>query len=366
MHRALNPGDAEYFLPVPDWPEKLVLPPRPPHLVHVDLAHWIRFGRVVQGRGDSEYARLLDALRTAVVARRIRIVLSGAQYREILKIKDPAQRQALAEIVEELTDFTYLAGHVEIMRLEMECTLNRLTPTTGIDWTAIDLLGQSALNVVGRKGGLRIMQEGEDVTASLLAEDPEWEARLAAMNRMAEQMLLRGPSDEEAEEIRADGYAPERAEQQLVNNATLENAWSEQIAPHRANYSLRRLVSARYLYLELNEMLAAELQARGLRLEDLFPSPEHADRFVLSMPSSAVTVSMKAQYHQDASRVWTANDMYDIDALALSLPYCDVVFADASTRDAAIRRGLDRHFSTFLPRKPADLVEHLQRPSQAS
>ena len=79
----------------------------------------------------------------------------------------------------------------------------------------------------------------------------------------------------------------------------------------------------------------------------------------MSMPSTAVTVSMKAQYHQDRNRRWASNDLYEIDALALAIPYCDVAFTDASARDAAMRRGLDRHFDTILPRRPEELTSAL-------
>ncbi len=359
-HRSLNSSDREYFLPPLIWPTELRMPARPPLLIHLDLAQWIRFGRVVQGQGEPAYADLLEALRQAIQAGQVRIVLTGAQYSEVTKIKDPAQRRALASVIEELTDFTYLVSHVDVLRLELQTTLDNLTGTRGLGWTPTDLLGKSALNVVGRVGGLQIIQEGEDVTAKMLAADPSWAERLATMNRMAERMLLQGPDDQEAAEIRAGGYQPELVEQQIVDNAALEAAWSTQIEKYRGTYVMRDLVIARYLNLELMEMLVHELMARGIQIDDIFTTPEAGTRFLMSMPSSAVTVSMKAQYHQDPNRRWSANDLYDIDALALALPYCDIVFADASAQDAALRRGLDTHFDTMLPRRPKELTSLLR------
>ncbi|RKT33511.1 hypothetical protein DEU34_2111 [Microbacterium sp. AG1240] len=360
VHRSLNSSDREYFLPPIIWPTELRVPPRPPLLTHLDLAQWIRFGRAIKGRGETAYIDLLEALREGVRTGRIRVVLSGAQYREVIKIKDPAQRRVLASIIEELTDFTYLASHVDIQRLELQATLDHLTGTSGLGLTPIDLLGKSALNVVGRVGGLRIIKDGEDITSRLLAEDPSWVERLATANLMAERMLLHGPDDDEAAKLRADGYQPQMAEQHIVDNAIIESDWSKQIDQYRSSQRIRDLVIARHLYLELMDMLAREQVARGIQIQNIFTTPAGGTEFVMSMPSSAVVVSMKAQYHQDPNRTWTPNDLYDIDALAVALPYCDIVFADASARDAALRRGLDLHFDTFMPRRPEDLTTRLR------
>lgn len=359
MHRAFKPEDLEYFLPPTIWPTGIEQPIRPPKLVHLDLSHWIRFGQVEQGRDLPAYAELLSALRNAAHDDRALIVLSGAQFREIGKIKDPAQRRVLASVVEELTEFTYITSHVDIIRLELQASLDELTGTKGIGWNSTPLLGSSALNMMGRVGGLQIMESGHDITARLLAEDPNWEIRLAEMNRTAERMFLQGPDDAEAEAMRGDGYAPEQVEQSMIDNATLEAEWSHHIRQFLPAHRIRDLVLYRHLKLELLDMIVREQSARNIQIDDIFTDPVGGSRFVMSMPSSAVTVSMKAQYHQDPNRTWSVNDMYDIEALAITLPYCDVVFTDASARDAAIRRGLDQHFGTALPRRPEELTDLL-------
>lgn len=88
----------------------------------------------------------------------MKVVLSGAQYGEVVKVKDPAQRRALGAVVEELSEFTYLTSRVDVIKLELEAALDQLTGTRGIGWTPIKLVGPSALNVLGRVGGLRIME----------------------------------------------------------------------------------------------------------------------------------------------------------------------------------------------------------------
>jgi len=116
------------------------------------------------------------------------------------------------------------------------------------------------------------------------------------------------------------------------------------------------VVAARHLNLELIDMLTAELMARRITLADV---AAHTGQFLelpLSMPASAVFVGLKVQYHRDARRRWTDNDLHDIGALALAIPYCDIVFTDAAVRNAALTAGLDRAMSTRMPRSPDELA----------
>ena len=80
---------------------------------------------------------------------------------------------------------------------------------------------------------------------------------------------------------------------------------------------------------------------------------------VLRMPSQRVVIELRNSYHRDAGHQWTTNDLHDIAAMSLALPYCDVTLADAATRSHALRTGLLRLFEVALPRTPdeaADLV----------
>jgi hypothetical protein len=43
------------------------------------------------------------------------------------------------------------------------------------------------------------------------------------------------------------------------------------------------------------------------------------------MPGAEVAGVLKTARHRDATRTWRSNDMSDLDALTVALPYCDVV-----------------------------------------
>jgi hypothetical protein len=77
------------------------------------------------------------------------------------------------------------------------------------------------------------------------------------------------------------------------------------------------------------------------------------------MPSCRVSISLKTRYHRDARHRWTVNDIHDIDALAVAVPYCDAVFTDKAARSALAASPDLRPFGTFLPRRPVELADWL-------
>ena len=77
------------------------------------------------------------------------------------------------------------------------------------------------------------------------------------------------------------------------------------------------------------------------------------------MPSTRVAVSLKERYHRDSRHEWTPNDINDIDALAVAVPYCDAVFTDKAARNGVDQSRELRIFGTVLPRTPEALTEWL-------
>ncbi|MGW9131967.1 hypothetical protein [Streptomyces sp. NPDC055681] len=63
---------------------------------------------------------------------------------------------------------------------------------------------------------------------------------------------------------------------------------------------------------------------------------------------------------RDGDRNWAINDLRDIDALSLAIPYCDVVVTDGKTWDTAVNRAhLDREFDTAIFRRMSDVANRL-------
>ena len=118
------------------WPPLLQLPPESPKTVYLDLNHWIRLAQASTGHKLGRLvANVLDACRSARATGKALFVLSATHYLEMLKIKDPAQRHAIADVMEELTDFASLLGRAAVMRLELNAVLDRFAVRSPVGFT---------------------------------------------------------------------------------------------------------------------------------------------------------------------------------------------------------------------------------------
>jgi hypothetical protein len=128
-------------------------------------------------------------------------------------------------------------------------------------------------------------------------------------------------------------------------------------------------VIARELLSELQHPIMREMAARGLKWKDVFRGWEDAlaggadvnanRRFIRSMPSTEVAVTLLTERHRDGARSWTSNDIIDIDAMALAVPYCDIVVADKAVAHALTASGVARRMGTIVLRRLTDLAGRL-------
>lgn len=351
------------------WPAGLELPGRPPAVVYLDLNHYINLAKVSVGTAPDGYAELLEASRRARADGRAIFPLSSTHCVEISNIRSSRQRGDIVRVMEELSDFSYLLGRPQIMRLEIESALDELTRTAASGGVHIPLIGPSALWAFGKRGGLIVEgEEGEEAEARL--RDRLGTERFGQMmdhfNREAERMLLTGPDDEDAQELRKDGYAPERTYQlqEARGERERQQAAILDANPEWRRDGLRDLMSACEVFHEVNDALSEAIAARGITQDELLTMLGGEDKMVArsftdGMPSSRVAISVKGIYHRDGRHEWTSNDLHDIDAVAIAVPYCDAVFPDKAAWNALTSSPELRIFDTFLARRPRELARWL-------
>lgn len=349
------------------WPLALTRPSRGGPIVYLDLNHWIALAQAATGHAHGDaFKEILDACQAAATSGGARFVLAAAHYSEILKITSPRQRRDLADVMESLTGFKALVSRVVVMKLELSAALDfvlRLTPRD----PDIDLLGHGVCHAFGQSnGGFRIRDRstGADVTPQFREQygAEKYDAYMANTLLEFERSNLRGPQGEsDLQKLQSLGYAPQQVSQVAKNRADEEGAQSQRLeggGPWRRE-RLPDVVSARELFIEFQNMAPRAFQERGIGLERIATSPEAAVAFMRSMPSTDVSLALKAAWHRNRDKPWSANDIYDIDAMALAVPYCDVVVTEKACHHALISSGMDTRMDTVLLRDLPSLVSTL-------
>jgi hypothetical protein len=161
----------------------------------------------------------------------------------------------------------------------------------------------------------------------------------------------------------ARGYTPEKTKETSRRRAAQEQELQAMLdadaRPWRRG-RIRDVVAAREMVIELGGMLDEQLSTRGLSYADAVRGDRQVARdLARCMPGVKVAVEIKTQYHRDPGRQWAVNDIHDIDAMALAVPYCDIVFTDAAVRRALLTGRIGERMGTALPRRPDELADAL-------
>jgi hypothetical protein len=348
------------------WPPTLKRPLTGRPVVYLDLNHWISLAKAAVGHAQGDDFRdALNTCRSAALSGSATFVLAGAHYFEMLKVNSPRQRRDLADVMESLTGFRTLVNRVTVMKLELSAALDFFLHLEPRD-PEVDLIGHGALNVFGQSGSFRIRDRlsGEDVTPQFREQygAEKFDDYMANALLEFERGYLRGPQDEaELQKLQSLGYDHQRVLQGAKSRAGEEHAQSLRLeggGPWRRE-RLRDVVTARELLIEFQDMAPAAFQQRGVGLEDVLTSPEAGVAFMRSMPSTDVSVALKTAWHRNPDKPWSANDIYDIDAMALAVPYCDVVVTEKACHHALVSAGMDLRMDTAVLRDLASLVSTL-------
>lgn len=348
------------------WPTTMQLPKRPPQLVYLDLNHWVSLAKAASGHPQG--ARHREILAWSIEATEeglAQFPISDTIYMEISKIGAHRQRRDLRQIIERLSGFTVVISRVAIATHEAEAILDEVLGPSSHPINNMDYLDWGVARAFGMVGGFRIKDaEGRDVTEEVRAghaAGPEaFDAVLADASWELNRRTLEGPTRAEEPALRELGWSPDGAvaiaDQRARQEVEQVTRFDDDPAWRRGR--IRDVVAAREILVELNDLIVQGLADRDAEWADLIPNGE-ARRWMDSMPSFDVSVTLKTSHHRNPSHHWTANDIHDIDALASTLPYCDVVVTDRAMCSHVTRTGLAERLGTTALSSLAELPDHV-------
>jgi hypothetical protein len=290
------------------WPGHLVRGHTGQRLVYLDLNHWISLAKAAtEHRTGGPYQSALTAVREAARSGLYLFPLSATHYMEMAGIQDPRQRADIADVMEEVSGFTTLLSRTHIMRLEVEAALDRAFDTDSPHLADIDLLGHGVGHALGKRGGLHIRSASGDATDEARAAFPDGPAAFDLMMANArehlERSVLRGPTDAEVPDLKANGWDPTVARKIAENRAESERQLAERLDNDpQYRHRLRDVVQARYMSLEIIDMLTQALIDRSRRLDEVITDRDSVRAFADCMPGADVHTNLVEAAHRNRER----------------------------------------------------------------
>ena len=350
-------------------PNTIRLPERPPMLVYLDLNHWIALSKAHSGHPDGKQHRAsLDFCRKAVNDRKAVFPISEYIFAEIFKITRHRQRRNLREVIEQIGRYMVVAPLGDVVDHEVEAILDHMIGPNPQPLSKIDYLDWGVAKAFGRAGGFRIIAaDGEDVTDEIRQIHPigaeAFNRRLLAAEVELNRKVIEGPSPQEEPQLRKQGWNQAAVVRMYEQSASEERAQVQRfnISPKWRRGRIRDVIAAREAIAEISPRLVKGFAARGRGDADgLIPGNRDELRSMFdAMPSVNVSVTLKTSLHRDSNYKWRNNDIFDIRALSLTIPYCDVVVTDSSMCSHVTRHELPNRYDTVVISQLAELSDHI-------
>ncbi|WP_370192064.1 hypothetical protein [Streptacidiphilus sp. MAP5-52] len=337
--------------------------PALPLKVYLDLNHWYALGDALAGVPlRPEHVTVLQQLRGHVERGEVMFPLSAVHYMELTENPRDAHRERAAEAMTLLSQFVTMAPAHKILEEEMALELHRLFARPAFP-VKVEKFGSGVGFAFGEPKAM--------VIKGLTDENrKEFESRVgmsvsaleAKATATAEYWILRGPTA--AMQATIPNYdrnaARQIADKQLASFNVMVN--SLRTIPDLAQRPMEA-ICARYYQFDILDNYTRAIMAAGFTQDRLpFHSKEELTNFLMALPSCRVITQMQFHYLKDVHRDWTINDLRDLDALSIAIPYCDIVVTDKKARDAAVNRArLDREFDTLIFSSLKDLADHLAK-----
>lgn len=328
------------------------MPTADPVTVYLDMNHWYALGAARIGRpGQPEHVEIFERLQELVAQGRLVCPLSAVHYMELTENPRAGLRQEAASAMILLSTFSTLPSIDLVVVEELEQELHRRFGKPQ-DPMVVPKLGWGA----GFAFGQPISIEPSAELAARLGDSAE-QAKLEA-NYLLEKSILES-TDATRDEI--PGYNPNSARAIAHKQiATLK----DYIAAMRADPEFsKRPVDAIYAWQLSAEILdqytRALIRAGFVGAMRPFKSKDEMTDFVDHLPSRRVAARMYVQYVKNRAVEWKVNDLRDVAALSLAIPYCDVVATDRKAWNAANEARLGEEFGTGIYATLKDLAAHL-------
>jgi len=318
--------------------------------VYLDQNKWIELSAAAQGKAGFEHLDdVLLVARHGVEHGLVSFPLSSIHYMETWGTKPWRQRQPLATIMAELSRFLTIAGHEEVLAMELDRALQeRFGRPTNI--RAVDLFGYGVAHAFGKANlGLR-----DRLSPEIRAAIDEHPSLGRTIDDIGEFSALAGPPrdlpvvgiDTTSHKVFGDRFA--EGERSLASRLR-EQGFAKGRLP-------RALVAS--VFLDILDPVNDAFARAGISAAELDTRDAITD-FVMSLPSMHVAYEMRRIRHRNPQQSWKPNDLNDIAALSIAIPDCEVVVTERHWRGVLTDAHLDTRYGTAILDDLCELPAHI-------
>lgn len=318
--------------------------------VYLDQNKWIDLARAESGHPQgARFVETLAVLKAAAGDGRARFPLSMAHYYETGKQRDRRKREDLAATMTRLAGMVRIAPPHVIVPWEIKRALID-SFGLGIPVEELDLFGFGVAHAAASPS-LRYVAPAEHLGLSLPAH-----VRRELQRRVEpefERVILAGATP--------DGMPDDR---RIVLN-DIKNSTDNRFVDGQRNVAdvLKSLGRGR-----LNDVMVATAIADiigpllriseqlGVDFNDIIDRMTH---LVEAMPSRWVEMRLRQARQANPQKEWSGNDLNDVTALAIAVPYCDIVVTEKSWAAMLTNEKVPARFGHVVTASLDELVNHL-------
>ncbi len=319
--------------------------------VYLDQCHWIRLEAAASGKStDRRTKQALELLHYGVDQGLVSLPLSAVHYMETYQ--RPRSRQRLAALMAELSRFHAIAGPPDILPAELDAYLHERYGKP---------LEPQPLRVFGRGVAFAF---GADFPPFRARADVPWppgeRARFEqAAGEALEFLAISGPPDG----VPIPGWDENKGyrefgERQLAHEQALRQALVQDgpATPKK----IHDWVAATEV-MDIQKPLNTALARAGITNAESpdLDTAEGLTALLHALPSRDVIFDLRRLRHADGQAHWEANDLNDLGALSVALPYCDIVVTEKLWRHLADQAGIPDRYNTAVLDNLGSMPQHL-------
>ncbi|BBY62825.1 hypothetical protein [Mycolicibacterium helvum] len=317
--------------------------------IYLDQNKWIDLARAESGHpGGIAFVDILQAFRRAAHEKRARFPLSCAHYYETGKQRDWTRRKNLSTSMMRLAGLVRIAPPHAIVPWEIRRALIDVFDLQ-LHLRDLDLFGSGMAHAFARED-LR-MDAPAEWHAALPPElygvmKERWDAAVEAIV-LGDVMPEGGP---EISRLRLHGLK-NLTGRRFVEGQQNVAAWVGELGRHRLADAMLATT-----FVDIAEPLMTVAAELGIAAEDVV---DKANVIIDAIPSRWVEMKLRHLRQANPQKAWEGNDLNDMIALSVAVPYCDVVVTEKSWASLIRTAKVGDRYDTLVTPRLLDVVDRL-------